>query len=154
MSENPSFQEVLGQVREVTLGAYAHKNLSFEQLVEALQPDRNLSHQPLFQVIFALQNAPMLGLELPDLTLSSLEIESGTAKFDLTLSMEDTEQGLVGFLEYNTDLFHATTISRMLGHLMLRVKSYKFCKPLPCIVTSPVSSPALGVSSSAISASF
>jgi amino acid adenylation domain-containing protein len=90
--------------------------LPFEQLVEALQPERNLSHQPLFQVMFVLQNAPMPALELPSLTLSSLEIESGTAKFDLTLSMEDTEQGLVGSLEYNTDLFHGTTISRMLGH--------------------------------------
>ena len=84
--------------------------------MEALQPERNLSHQPLFQVMFVLQNAPMPALELPSLTLSSLEIESGTAKFDLTLSMEDTEQGLVGSLEYNTDLFHGTTISRMLGH--------------------------------------
>jgi amino acid adenylation domain-containing protein/non-ribosomal peptide synthase protein (TIGR01720 family) len=116
MSENPTFQELLGRVREVTLGAYAHQDLPFEQLVEALQPERNLSHQPLFQVMFALQNAPMPALELPNLTLSSLEIESGTAKFDLTLSMEDTEQGLVGSLEYNTDLFHGTTISRMLGH--------------------------------------
>jgi amino acid adenylation domain-containing protein/non-ribosomal peptide synthase protein (TIGR01720 family) len=116
MSENPSFQELLSRVREVTLGAYAHQDLPFEQLVEALQPERNLSHQPLFQVMFALQNAPMPALELPNLTLSSLEIESGTAKFDLTLSMEDTEQGLVGSLEYNTDLFHGTTISRMLGH--------------------------------------
>jgi amino acid adenylation domain-containing protein/non-ribosomal peptide synthase protein (TIGR01720 family) len=116
MSENPSFQELLARVREVTLGAYAHQDLPFEQLVEALQPERNLSHQPLFQVMFALQNAPMPALELPSLTLSSLEIESGTAKFDLTLSMEDTEQGLVGSLEYNTDLFDAASISRMLGH--------------------------------------
>jgi amino acid adenylation domain-containing protein len=116
MSENPSFQELLGRVREVTLGAYAHQDLPFEQLVEALQPERNLSHQPLFQVMFVLQNAPMSALELPDLTLSSLEMESSTAKFDLTLSIEDTEQGLVGSLEYNTDLFDAATISRMLEH--------------------------------------
>jgi non-ribosomal peptide synthetase component F len=100
----------------VTLGAYAHQDLPFEQLVEALQPERNLSHQPLFQVMFALQNAPMSALELPSLTISSLEMESSTAKFDLTLSMEDTEQGLVGSLEYNTDLFDAATISRMLEH--------------------------------------
>jgi len=116
MSENPTFQELLGRVREVTLGAYAHQDLPFEQLVEALQPERNLSHQPLFQVMFVLQNAPMSALELPSLTLSSLEMESSTAKFDLTLSMEDTEQGLVGSLEYNTDLFDAGTISRMLKH--------------------------------------
>jgi amino acid adenylation domain-containing protein len=116
LSENPSFQELLGRVREVTLGAYAHQDLPFEQLVEALQPERNLSHQPLFQVMFILQNAPMPALELPDLTLSSLERESSTAKFDLTMSMEDTEQGLVGSLEYNTDLFDTATISRMLEH--------------------------------------
>jgi hypothetical protein len=116
MSENPSFQELLGRVREVTLGAYAHQDLPFEQLVEALQPERSLSHQPLFQVMFVLENTPISGLELPDLTISSLNIDSSTAKFDLTLSMEDTEQGLVGSLEYNTDLFDATTISRMLGH--------------------------------------
>ncbi|MEG4634877.1 condensation domain-containing protein, partial [Microcoleus sp. AR_TQ3_B6] len=116
LSENPSFQELLGRVREVALGAYAHQDLPFEQLVEALQPERSLSHHPLFQVMFVLQNAPMPALELPDLTLSSLEIESSTAKFDLTLAMEDTEQGLVGSLEYNTDLFDAATISRMLGH--------------------------------------
>ena len=116
MSENPSFQELLGRVREVALGAYAHQDLPFEQLVEALQPERSLSHQPLFQVMFALQNAPMPALELPDLTLSSLKIDSGTAKFDLTLSMEDTEQGLVGSLEYNTDLFDAATITRILKH--------------------------------------
>jgi len=116
MSENPSFQELLGRVREVALGAYAHQDLPFEQLVEALQPERNLSHQPLFQVMFALENAPMSALELPSLTLSSLNIDSSTAKFDLTLSMEDTEQGLVGSLEYNTDLFDVATISRMLEH--------------------------------------
>jgi amino acid adenylation domain-containing protein len=116
MSENPSFQELLGRVREVTLGAYAHQDLPFEQLVEALQPERNLSHHPLFQVMFVLQNAPMSALELPSLTISSREMESSTAKFDLDLSMEDTEQGLRGSLEYNTDLFDAGTISRMLEH--------------------------------------
>ncbi|HEX8348925.1 MAG TPA: condensation domain-containing protein, partial [Hymenobacter sp.] len=116
LSENPSFQELLGRVREVTLGAYAHQDLPFEQLVEALQPERNLSHPPLFQVMFVLENAPMPTLELPDLTISSLERKTSTAKFDLTMSMEDTEQGLVGSLEYNTDLFDAGTISRMLEH--------------------------------------
>src|ERR687886_738282 len=116
LSGNPSFQELLGRVREVALGAYAHQDLPFEQLVEALHPERSLSHHPLFQVMFVLQNAPMPALELPGLTLSSLEIDSKTAKFDLTLSMEDTEQGLVGALEYNTDLFDAAAIGRMLGH--------------------------------------
>jgi amino acid adenylation domain-containing protein len=117
LAGNLSFQELLERVREVALGAYAHQDLPFEQLVEALQPERSLSHQPLFQVMFALQNAPTEALELPGLTLSSLEIDTATAKFDLTLSMEDTPQGLMGSLEYSTDLFDATTISRMLEHL-------------------------------------
>ncbi|MEH2211066.1 amino acid adenylation domain-containing protein [Nostoc sp.] len=116
LSGNPSFQELLGRVREVALGAYAHQDLPFEQLVEALKPERSLSHQPLFQVMFILQNSPMPTLELPGLTLNSLELDITTAKFDLTLAMEDSSEGLVGSLEYNTDLFEAQTISRMLGH--------------------------------------
>ncbi|MBW4592770.1 MAG: amino acid adenylation domain-containing protein [Brasilonema angustatum HA4187-MV1] len=114
---NPTFEELLTRVREVALGAYAHQDLPFEQLVEELQPRRDLSHTPLFQVMFALQNAPMSALELPGLSLSPLESNSGTAKFDLTLDMTETAQGLVGILEYDTDLFESSTISRMAGHL-------------------------------------
>jgi len=116
LSGNPTFRELLGQVREVTLEAYAHQDLPFEKLVEELQPERNLSYAPLFQVVFSLQNAPRPALELPDLTLTPLEVESGTAKFDLNLFMIDTEQGLVGSLEYSTDLFDTATTIRMLGH--------------------------------------
>ncbi|MEH2411060.1 amino acid adenylation domain-containing protein [Nostoc sp.] len=114
---NPTFEELLARVREVALGAYAHQDLPFEQLVEELQPPRNLSHTPLFQVMFALQNAPMSALELPGLSLSPLKSNSGTAKFDMTLDMTETAQGLVGILEYDTDLFESSTISRMAGHL-------------------------------------
>ncbi|MBW4611891.1 MAG: amino acid adenylation domain-containing protein [Desmonostoc vinosum HA7617-LM4] len=113
---NPSFRQLLRRVREVTLGGYAHQDLPFEQLVEELQPERDLSHNSLFQVMFILQNAPMGVLQLPELTLKALQVESTTANFDLTLSMVETEQGLRGFLEYNTDLFDAATITRMLGH--------------------------------------
>jgi len=116
VSGNPTFEDVLYRVREVALGAYAHQDLPFEQLVEELQPVRSVSYTPLFQVMFALQNAPMPSLELPDLTLNPLATESATAKFDLTLSVESTEQGLVGSWEYNTDLFDAATITRMAGH--------------------------------------
>ncbi len=116
VSGNPSFRELLGRVREVALGAYAHQDLPFEMLVEALQPERDLSHTPLFQVMFILQNAPMPKVELPGLTLSPLSTETSTAKFDLTLSMEKTVDGLVGSWEYNTDLFDAETITRMTGH--------------------------------------
>jgi amino acid adenylation domain-containing protein len=113
---NPSFSELLQRVRQVALDAYAHQDVPFEQLVEALQPERSLSHSPLFQVMFILQNAPMGKLELPSLTLTPLEIESVTAKFDLTLSMTETEQGLMGVLEYNSDLFDGDMIARIAGH--------------------------------------
>ena len=113
---NPSFEELLGRVREVALQAYAHQDVPFEQLVEALQPDRSLSHTPLFQVMFVLQNAPASSVDMPDLTVSPLAVETRTAKFDLTLSMENTADGLIGVWEYNTDLFDETTIARMAGH--------------------------------------
>ncbi|MBX9258921.1 non-ribosomal peptide synthase/polyketide synthase, partial [Desmonostoc muscorum CCALA 125] len=115
---DPSFSELLPQVREMALSAYAHQDLPFEMLVEALQPERDLSHTPLFQVMFALQNAPMSEVELSGLTINHLPIESATAKFDLTLTMENTATGLVGAWEYNTDLFDASTIERMTGHFV------------------------------------
>ncbi|MFE1744007.1 amino acid adenylation domain-containing protein [Coleofasciculus sp. H7-2] len=116
LSENMSFQELLARVREVALQAYAHQDLPFEKLVEELQPSRDRSYTPLFQVMFALHTAPKTALQLPGLSLSLVEVETGTAKFDLTLEITDTEQGLTGSLEYNTDLFDAATITRMLGH--------------------------------------
>ena len=116
LSGNPSFGELLKRVREVTLGAYAHQDVPFELLVEALQPERNLSYTPLFQVMFVLQNTPMAARELAGLILTTLPVESQTAKFDLTLSVENTEDGLLGIWEYNTDLFDAATIARMTGH--------------------------------------
>ncbi|MFN6486361.1 MULTISPECIES: non-ribosomal peptide synthetase [unclassified Nostoc] len=115
---NPSFSELLLRVREVALGAYAHQNLPFEMLVEALQPERDLGHTPLFQVVFNLQNAPVQEVELAGLTVSSLPVESTTTKVDLALSMENTTQGLVGVWEYNTDLFDISTIERMTGHFV------------------------------------
>ena len=116
LSGTPSFREILNRIREVALGAYANQDLPFEQLVEKLQPKRNLSHTPLFQVMFQLHNTPTTTLELPGLTLSPLEFDKETAKFDLTLSMVEIKQGLIGTLEYNTDLFNAATITQMLGH--------------------------------------
>jgi hypothetical protein len=94
LSGNPSFKELLGRVREVTLGAYAHQDVPFEQLVEDLQPTRDLSRPPLFQVMLILQNIPMHMLQLGNLTLSAVEAELKTAKFDLTLSSFESEQGI------------------------------------------------------------
>jgi amino acid adenylation domain-containing protein len=115
-SGNPSFRTLLGRVREMALEAYTHQDLPFEKLVEALQPERDLSHHPLFQVMLVLQNTPLPLVQLPDLTLSLPDIDTGTAKFDLTLFIEDTDQGLKEILEYNTALFDAGTITRMCGH--------------------------------------
>ncbi|NEO70811.1 non-ribosomal peptide synthetase, partial [Moorena sp. SIO3H5] len=103
--DNPSFSQLLTQVRETTLIAYEHQDVPFEKVVSTLQPQRSLSHSPLFQVMFVLQNAPMGTLDLPDLSLSQFNQHSTIAKFDLTLSMMETDMGLVGRWEYNTDLF-------------------------------------------------
>ncbi|WP_407883843.1 non-ribosomal peptide synthetase, partial [Scytonema sp. NUACC26] len=128
LSSNPSFQELLGRVKEVAIGAYSHQDLPFEYLVEALQPDRNLSHNPLFQVTFNLENDLMDELKLPELTLKSLQRKNSTAKFDLSLSLRETHSGLVGTLEYGTDLFDTATITQMLGHFQILLKG---------IVTNP-----------------
>ena len=113
---DPNFSDVLKQVRQVTLESYARQDVPFEQLVEALQPERSLSYSPLFQVMFILQNAPMDKLELPGLSLTPLSGDNVTAKFDLTLSMREIDTELEGLLEYNTDIFDAATIIRMGEH--------------------------------------
>jgi amino acid adenylation domain-containing protein/non-ribosomal peptide synthase protein (TIGR01720 family)/FkbM family methyltransferase len=113
LSGNPSFRELLRRVREVCLGAYAHQDVPFEKLVEVLQPERSLSNTPLVQVWLALQNAPESKPELAGLSVSQLTIEGSTAKFDLGLNIADAESGLVGTLQYKTDLFNAITISRI-----------------------------------------
>ena len=116
LSDNPSFEELLNRVREVSLGAYAHQDLPFEQLVDNLQLQRSLSYTPLFQVMFVLQNAPMEALEIEGLHWEPLESNSNTAKFDLSLSMQETSSGLTGVLEYSLDLFKLETIERIAGH--------------------------------------
>ncbi|HKV35211.1 MAG TPA: amino acid adenylation domain-containing protein [Pyrinomonadaceae bacterium] len=116
LAGNPSFQELLRRVREVALGAAAHQDLPFEKLVEELQPERDLNRTPLFQVMFALQNVPRDSYELPNLTLSAIGAETGAAKFDLTLFFHPTGEGLLGILEYNTDLFDAESIQSMWRH--------------------------------------
>jgi amino acid adenylation domain-containing protein len=123
LSGHPTFRELLARVRQVAVGAYAHQDLPFEKLVEALQPRRDMSHQPLFQLMFALQNMPRPSLELAGLTMSPLDVDSGTAMFDLTVAMVEREQGLVGVFEYNSDLFDHATIGRMMGHFAMVLES-------------------------------
>jgi amino acid adenylation domain-containing protein len=115
LSGDPTFRSLLHRVQEVALGAYSHQDLPFEKLVEELRSERDPSHSPLFQVMFILQTPSQERFELPGLTLSPLELETGTAQFDLTLTLFDTGRELTGYLDYNTDLFDATTLERLLS---------------------------------------
>ncbi|GCE14878.1 hypothetical protein KTT_47370 [Tengunoibacter tsumagoiensis] len=116
LSDVLSYRDAINHTRRVALDAYEHQDVPFEQIVEALQPERSLSHNPLFQVMFTLQNVPFANLDLSDLVWQPLAIENNTAKFDLTLTLVETDQGVVGNLEYNRDLFKASTIHSMLEH--------------------------------------
>ena len=123
LSSNPTFKGLLGRVREVALGAYNHQDLPFEKLVEILQPERDLSHNPLFQVLFSLRNVRTPQIKLPGVTLSSLEIERKTARFDLALDLEEGLEGINGTLEYSQDLFDASTARRIAGHFLTLLES-------------------------------
>ena len=116
LSGAPDGAGLLARAREAALDAYAHGDVPFELLVAALQPERNGSHDPLFQVMFVLQNTPPLALHLRDLTLEGVAVESGTAKFDLMLTVDEDAPGLLGHFEYSTDLFDGATIARLAGH--------------------------------------
>ncbi|MCB4424428.1 amino acid adenylation domain-containing protein [Xenorhabdus nematophila] len=116
-SDNPSVAELLAQVREQALAAYAHQDLPFEQVVEALQPERSLSYSPIFQVMMTLNNTSAQQLVLPGLQLSSIEQVHYGALFDLTLSLTETESALVGALSYAANLFDSATIERLIGYL-------------------------------------
>ncbi len=119
LSGNPTFRELIQRVRSIALGAYAHQDLPFEKLVEEVQPERSLSHNPIFQVLFTLQNAPRSEFKLPGLDLRSIDIHTGTSKFDLGLFVVEKPEGLSCMVEYSTDLFDATTIQRFLSHFRM-----------------------------------
>jgi amino acid adenylation domain-containing protein len=116
LSGNPTFQELLARIRETALSASAYQDLPFEKLVEELQPARDLDRSPIFQVMFALQNRRVDSYELENLILEPVETDTGTAKFDLELYFEETNDGLAGTFEYNSDLFDKSTIQRMAKH--------------------------------------
>jgi amino acid adenylation domain-containing protein len=116
LSGDPTFRELVRRVRKVCVDAYVHQDLPFERLVEELHIERDLSRNPLFQVMFVLQNAPLHAVELPGLSLNPVIADGGTTHFDLTLHIVDTDQGLLATAAYNTDLFDADTITRMLAH--------------------------------------
>jgi len=119
LSGNPTFREYLTRVRQASLEAYAHQDLPFERLVRAIRPERSLGHMPLVQVLFAFQNMPMPALKLAGVTVSEVEIDkidTGTAKADLVVTIEELGHGFGGTLQYSTDLFEAPTIGRLIGH--------------------------------------
>lgn len=133
-----TFRELLRRVRETALAAYAHQDVPFERLVEELRPQRDAAYTPLFQAMFAFQSTPMPVLGLPGLSLSVQTVDNGTAMFDLTVSVEQTASGLQGYLQYDSDLFEAATIERMLGHLrtlleviVVHVDEHMSSLPLP-----------------------
>ncbi|MBW4678521.1 MAG: amino acid adenylation domain-containing protein [Microcoleus vaginatus WJT46-NPBG5] len=114
LSGNPTFREIMVRCRTITLGAYAHQDVPFEKLVEELQPERSLNHNPMYQAWFVLQNAPMPPLELTDLTLSLFQLETETARHDLLLDIWEGSEGLNATLEYKIDLFDQTLINGLI----------------------------------------
>src|SRR6185369_13559131 len=111
-----SGRELLQRVREICLGAYTHQDVPFEMLVEELRPERDMSHTPLFQVMMQLQNAPMESLQWPGIEVSGIAVEHRTARFELNVALGESEHGIVGTVEYNTDLFERETIERLVVH--------------------------------------
>ena len=125
---DPTFRDFLASVRRSALEAYEHQDLPFEKLVEELNPHRTLSYTPVFQVMLVLQNAPDSALKLEGLSVSRVRGVTETAKFDLTLSVSESAEGLRVSLQYNTDLFEDATIARLLAHFEVLLR---------CIVHDP-----------------
>ncbi|MET3658069.1 amino acid adenylation domain-containing protein [Sporosarcina psychrophila] len=119
LSANPTFIELLNRVREVTLEAYDNQDIPFEKIVEELNPNRSTSHTPIFQTMFLLNNKQEIDWELPGLEIKPVKFETDTAKFELTLDMETTTEGLKGVLEYQTDLFDKETIINLVDHFKI-----------------------------------
>jgi len=135
------FDALLAQVRRVALGAYDHQDLPFEQLVEALKPQRDLRYPPLFQVMFSLHESTVTSRQLPGLVLSSLRLDSGLAKFDLSLILQQDERGLLAAFEYNSDLFDPTTLARLSQQLETLLAGV-VARPAAAICALPILGPA------------
>jgi amino acid adenylation domain-containing protein len=116
LDENLQFRELIERARQITLESYANQDIPFEKVVEELQPERSLSYHPLFQVMFVWQNTLRRKWELSELKIDEQPINTGTAKFDITLSLEEKDGCIAGFWEYNTDIFEIDTIARMMSH--------------------------------------
>ncbi len=116
LSGNPTFLELLDRVRQVTMDAYDRQDIPFEKLIEELQVQRDLSRNPLVQILFALQNVPTSTVKLGELTLSPFDFDSGIARLDLEIFLWEDEENICGSILYDTDLFDAETITRLIGH--------------------------------------
>jgi amino acid adenylation domain-containing protein len=123
LSGAPTFRELLDRVRTVAFEAYAHQDMPFEKLVEHLHPERNMSRHPLFQVLFQLGNAPMHEASVSGLLFESVHVDKDTTQFDLSLDLIETDDGLAVMAEYSTDLFDATTITRLLHNFQTLLES-------------------------------
>ncbi|MEP6149616.1 MAG: condensation domain-containing protein, partial [Nisaea sp.] len=123
LSEHSDIPSLLDQVRQTALDAYAHQDLPFEHLVDELQPDRDLSRNPVFQVMMALQNMPLEQSDVEGLQLSPVHIDRRAALFDLVLDFWDVDDGLQGVIEYNRDLFDHQTVERMVGHFAVLLQA-------------------------------
>ncbi|MBG9685644.1 hypothetical protein ABD97_10640, partial [Bacillus mycoides] len=123
LSGDPKFSDLLQHVSQVSYKAFDNQDLPFDKVVEEIRPQRNQSHPPLFQVMFAFQNSPMKPLELDGLTLTPLKVHNRTSKFDLILFIEEDGESLRAGFEYNTDLFDDETISRMWQHYITLLES-------------------------------
>jgi amino acid adenylation domain-containing protein len=123
LSGNPTFKELLARVREVCLGAYAHQDLPFEKLVQELQPERDQSRNPLFQVLFVLQNATRPFTAVPDLRIEPLDRENTYSQFDLSLFLREREGKYIGYIEYSIDLFDRDRIERLAGHYQILLEA-------------------------------
>jgi non-ribosomal peptide synthetase component F len=139
LSGDPSFVELLASVRQTVLGAFEHQDYPFALLAERLQPERDLSRPPLFQVMFAFQQTPLFSehkelvavalgeagvqLRLADLTLETVVLEQRTSQFDMTLTLAERDGKLIGSWQYSSDLFEAATISRMICHFQTLLQS-------------------------------
>src|SRR5215471_19206537 len=118
-----TFSGLLASVRTTALEAYSHQDLPFERLVEELRPARQAGRSPFFDVVFAFQNTPAPRSEMPRVKLESAYVHNGMAKFDLTLSLAEVDDGISGYIEYSSALFEATTIRRMAGHYLRLIES-------------------------------
>jgi len=116
LAGNPTFREALKRVRTMLLEAYDHQEIPFEQIVEAIHPERSLSHNPLFQVLFILQNGLRGKMGLTDIDLIPIPVHRGIAPFDLTFDISETPEGLRGSLHYNKDIFEQETVVRFIEH--------------------------------------